>query len=105
MSSFWIKEKTKKSFENKISKLAPKTKLNVYALENSFKKFGTDFHKGGGSEDIFESIPHYQIKFCSLLLIQNTSLKMEMSNFSFFLSRSSIYQICHKKEKSITLVF
>jgi len=39
MCSFLIKEKTKKSFEDKISKLARKTQDNIKASKKSFERF------------------------------------------------------------------
>jgi len=56
MSSFLIKQKTKKSFEDKISKLAQKTKANIYASENSFKRFCLEFYDGRNSKEIFSEL-------------------------------------------------
>ncbi len=56
MSSFLIKQKTKKSFEDKISKLARKTRANIYASENSFKRFCLEFYDGRNSKEIFSEL-------------------------------------------------
>lgn len=56
MSSFLIKQKTKKSFEDKIRKLARKTKANIYASENSFKRFCSEFYDGRDSKEIFSEL-------------------------------------------------
>ncbi|MCH9042069.1 MAG: site-specific integrase [Thaumarchaeota archaeon] len=56
MSSFLIKQKTKKSFEDKIRKLAQKTKANIYASENSFKRFCLEFYDGRNSKEIFSEL-------------------------------------------------
>ena len=56
MSSFLIKQKTKKSFEDKISKLALKTRANIYASENSFKRFCLEFYDGRNSKEIFSEL-------------------------------------------------
>ncbi len=53
MSSFLIKEKTKKSFEDKISKLARKTQDNIKASKKSFDRFCPECYDGRNSEEIF----------------------------------------------------
>ena len=46
MSSFLIKEKTKKSFDDKISKLARKTQDNIHASMKSFERFCPECYDG-----------------------------------------------------------
>jgi len=56
MSTFLIKEKTKKSFEDKISKLARKTQANIYASNRSFERFCPECYDGRSSEEIFNEL-------------------------------------------------
>ncbi len=56
MSSFLIKKKQMKSFEDKISKLAKKTQGNIYASENSFNRFCLEFYDGRKSDEIFAEL-------------------------------------------------
>jgi len=53
MSSFLITKKNKKSFEEKIDKLAEKTQNNIHAANKSFDKFCLDFYDSRSSQDIF----------------------------------------------------
>ena len=56
MSSFLIKEKTKKSFEDKISKLARKTQDNIHASRKSFERFCPECYDGRNSNEIFSEL-------------------------------------------------
>lgn len=56
MSSFLIKGKQAKSFEDKISKLAPKTRSNIYASINSFDKFCKEYYDNRTALDIFAEL-------------------------------------------------
>lgn len=56
MSSFLIKQKTKKSFEDKISKLARKTQDNIKASKKSFDRFCPECYDGRNSEEIFNEL-------------------------------------------------
>jgi len=56
MSTFLIKEKTKKSFEDKISKLARKTQDNIHASKKSFERFCPECYDGRNSEEIFNEL-------------------------------------------------
>ena len=56
MSTFLIKEKTKKSFDDKISKLARKTQDNIHASMKSFERFCPECYDGRSSEDIFNEL-------------------------------------------------
>jgi len=56
MSSFLIKKKQKRSFEDKISKLAKKTQSNIYAAERSFDRFCLEFYDGRKSVEIFAEL-------------------------------------------------
>ena len=56
MSSFLIKEKTKKSFDDKISKLARKTQDNIHASMKSFERFCPECYDGRSSEEIFNEL-------------------------------------------------
>lgn len=56
MSSFLIKNKTEKSFEDKISKLSRKTKDNINASRKSFDRFCSEYYDGRNSEDIFNEL-------------------------------------------------
>jgi len=56
MSSFLIKEKTKKSFEDKISKLARKTQANINASKKSFERFCHECYDDRSSEEIFNEL-------------------------------------------------
>jgi len=51
-----IKEKTKKSFEDKISKLARKTQDNIHASKKSFERFCPECYDGRNSEEIFNEL-------------------------------------------------
>jgi len=56
MSSFLIKQKTKKSFDEKISKLARKTQDNIHASKKSFERFCPECYDGRNSEEIFSEL-------------------------------------------------
>jgi len=56
MSTFLIKEKTKKSFDEKISKLARKTQDNIHASKKSFERFCPECYDGRNSEEIFNEL-------------------------------------------------
>ncbi len=56
MSSFLIKEKTKKSFEDKIRKLARKTQDNIKASKKSFERYCPECYDARNSEEIFNEI-------------------------------------------------
>ena len=56
MSTFLIKEKTKKSFDDKISKLARKTQDNIHASMKSFERFCPECYDGRSSEEIFNEL-------------------------------------------------
>ena len=56
MSSFLIKEKTKKSFEDKISKLSRHTQDNIKTSMKSFDRFCSEFYDGRNSEEIFAEL-------------------------------------------------
>jgi len=56
MSSFLIKEKTKKSFDDKISKLARKTQDNIHASKKSFERFCPECYDDRSSEEIFNEL-------------------------------------------------
>lgn len=64
MSSFLIKNKSEKSFEEKISKLARKTQESIKASNKSFEKFCMDNYDERTSQDIFDEndplYPTYQ---------------------------------------------
>ena len=53
MSSFLIKQKTKKSFEDRISKLARKTQENIKASGISFNNFCLEEYFDRTSKDVF----------------------------------------------------
>jgi len=54
MSSFLIKNKIEKTFEDKISKLSRKTQEGIKAANRSFGKFCKEYNSGKTSEEIFE---------------------------------------------------
>lgn len=56
MNSFLISKKESKTFMEKISKLAKKTQNNIYAAENSFNRFCSEFYEGRKSDEIFAEI-------------------------------------------------
>lgn len=56
MSSFLLKNKEKKTFEEKIRKLSRKTQDNIRAANNSFGKFCNEYYDNRVSEQIFEEL-------------------------------------------------
>jgi len=56
MSSFLLKKKTTKTFEQKISKLSRKTQESVNSAKKSFEKFCVENYDGRNSEAIFEEL-------------------------------------------------
>lgn len=56
MSSFLIKNKIEKSFEEKIERLSRKTKENIHATNRSFERFCTDYYNGKSSQEIFDEL-------------------------------------------------
>ncbi|KER05894.1 integrase family protein [Marine Group I thaumarchaeote SCGC AAA799-E16] len=56
MSSFLIKNKSEKSFESKISKLARKTQESIRASNKSFARFCLEYYDQRTSQDIFDEI-------------------------------------------------
>ena len=56
MSSFLIKSKTEKTFEDKISRLSRKTQENIKAANRSFDRFCQAYYNEKTSEDIFEEL-------------------------------------------------
>ena len=56
MSSFLIKNRKKKTFEDKIEKYAKKTQESIWASISNFERFCLDFYEGRKSQDIFDEI-------------------------------------------------
>ena len=56
MSSFLIKNKIEKTFEDKISKLSRKTQESIKAADRSFDRFCKEYYSGKTSEEIFEEL-------------------------------------------------
>jgi hypothetical protein len=56
MSSFLIKNKIEKTFEDKISKLSRKTQESIKAANRSFDRFCKEYYSGKTSEEIFEEL-------------------------------------------------
>jgi integrase len=56
MSSFLIKNKTEKTFEDKIAKLSRKTQDNIKASGKSFDKFCIENYDNRTSQDIFDEL-------------------------------------------------
>ena len=56
MSSFLLKKKEKKTFEEKIRKLSRKTQESIRAVNNSFGRFCIDHYDSRLSEEIFEEL-------------------------------------------------
>lgn len=56
MSSFLVKNKTEKSFEDRIARLSGKTRESIRASNNSFERFTQDYYQGKSSQDIFDEL-------------------------------------------------
>ncbi len=56
MSSFLLKKKEKKTFEEKIRKLSRKTQESIQAANNSFGRFCVDHYDSRSSNEIFEEL-------------------------------------------------
>ena len=56
MTSFLVEKKASKSFEEKIAKLAVKTRQNINAAKNSFSKFCYEYYDGRSEKAIFEEL-------------------------------------------------
>jgi hypothetical protein len=56
MTSFLVKKKQLKTFEEKISKLSVRTQQNITAASNSFDRFCQSYYDGRTIEDIFREL-------------------------------------------------
>jgi hypothetical protein len=56
MTSFLVSKREKKTFDEKISKLAVKTQQNIRASINSFSRFCQEKYNGRNSDDIFNEL-------------------------------------------------
>jgi len=56
MTLFLVEKNTKKSFDEKIAKLAVKTQQNINAARNSFTGFFTGYYDGRSDNDIFAEL-------------------------------------------------
>jgi len=56
MTSFLVEKTTKRSFNEKISKLAVKTQQNISVARNSFAGFCIEYYDGRSENDIFAEL-------------------------------------------------